>query len=77
VSNPLRFRVILHAAYQDRDQFTVLVELPGLKKEDIDISLQDATLTITGERRQERTSSEGYRNERSHCTDPCTTSLGK
>ena len=50
--------------YQDRDQFTVLVELPGLKKEDIDISLQDTTLTITGERKQERKSSEGYRNER-------------
>ena len=50
--------------YQDKDQFTVVVELPGLKKEDIELSLQDGTLTVTGERKQERTASEGYKNER-------------
>jgi HSP20 family protein len=50
--------------YQDKDQFTVLVELPGLKKEDIEISLRDGTLTITGERKPEGKASEGYKNER-------------
>jgi HSP20 family protein len=31
--------------YQDKDRFTVVVELPGLKKEEIEISLHDDTLT--------------------------------
>jgi HSP20 family protein len=50
--------------YQDKDQFTVVAELPGLKKEDIELSLQDGVLTISGERKQEKKSEEGYRNER-------------
>jgi HSP20 family protein len=50
--------------YQNKDQFTVLVELPGLKKEDIEISLQDGTLTVTGERKHERKGAEGYKSER-------------
>jgi HSP20 family protein len=50
--------------YQDKDQFTVVAELPGLKKEDIELSLQDGVLTVSGERKQEKTSEEGYRNER-------------
>ncbi|MBV9276191.1 MAG: Hsp20/alpha crystallin family protein [Verrucomicrobia bacterium] len=50
--------------YQNNDQFTVLVELPGLKKEDIEISLQDGTLTVSGERKPERKGAEGYKNER-------------
>jgi HSP20 family protein len=50
--------------YQDTDQFTVVAELPGLKKEDIELSLQDGVLTISGERKQEKKSEEGYRNER-------------
>jgi HSP20 family protein len=50
--------------YQDKDQFTVVAELPGLKKEDIELSLQDGVLTISGERKQEKKGEEGYRNER-------------
>ena len=50
--------------YQDKDQFTVVAELPGLKKEDIALSLHDGVLTISGERKQEKKSEEGYRNER-------------
>ena len=50
--------------YQDKDQFTVVVELPGLKKEDIEVSLENGTLTISGERKQERKNEQGYRNER-------------
>ena len=50
--------------YQDNDQFTVLAELPGMKKEDIELSLQTGVLTISGERKRESKSEEGYRNER-------------
>ena len=50
--------------YQDKDQFTVVAELPGLKKEDIELSLQKGVLTISGERKQEKKNEEGYRNER-------------
>ena len=50
--------------YQDKDQFTVVAELPGLKKEDIELSLHNGVLTISGERKQEKKGEEGYRNER-------------
>lgn len=50
--------------YQDKDQFTVVAELPGLKKEDIELSLHNDVLTISGERKQEKQGEEGYRNER-------------
>ena len=52
--------------YQDKDRFTVTAELPGMKKEDITLSLHDGLLTITGERRQEKAHDEKshLRNER-------------
>ena len=50
--------------YQDKDQYTVHAELPGLKKEEIEISLNGDTLTISGERKQETKSEEGFRTER-------------
>lgn len=52
--------------YEDNDQITVRTELPGLRKEDISITLQDDTLTISGERKQEQERKEGetYRSER-------------
>src|ERR1700747_3170943 len=50
--------------YQDKDQFTVVAELPGLKKEEIELSLHSGVLTISGERKQEKKGEEGYRNER-------------
>jgi len=37
--------------YEDKDAFTVRFELPGLKKEDIEISLHEGILTIAGERK--------------------------
>ena len=40
--------------HEDKDHVTVKVELPGVKKEDIDLSLHDGTLTISGERKSER-----------------------
>jgi HSP20 family protein len=37
--------------YEKEDNFMVRVELPGVKKEDIDISVTGDTLTIKGERK--------------------------
>ncbi len=45
--------------YQNNDNIVAVVELPGLAKEDIDISLQDGTLTISGERKDEATPENG------------------
>jgi HSP20 family protein len=39
--------------YQNNDNIVAVVELPGLRKEDIEISLHDGTLTIGGERKEE------------------------
>src|SRR5881398_2220745 len=39
--------------YQNNDTVVVRVELPGMRKEDIEISLQDGMLTISGERKSE------------------------
>jgi HSP20 family protein len=50
--------------YQDKDRFTVVVELPGLKKEEIEISLHDDTLTIAGERKREASSEQEFLTER-------------
>ena len=50
------------------DQFVVRADLPGLKKEDVNIELTDDSLTIEGERREEHEEDrEGYyRSERSY-----------
>jgi HSP20 family protein len=52
--------------YEDKDSLVVRAELPGLKKEDIDVSLHENTLTISGERRNEKKyeGSETSREER-------------
>ena len=39
--------------YQNNDNIVAQVELPGMRKEDIEISLHDGTLTISGERKIE------------------------
>ena len=38
---------------EDKDNYFILAELPGLKGEDIKVSLEDGTLTISGERKSE------------------------
>ena len=48
--------------YQSTDNIVAVVELPGMRKEDIEISLHDGTLTISGERKREST--DGDRAER-------------
>ena len=48
--------------YQNKDNVIARVELPGMRKEDIEISLHDGMLTINGERKSE--TSEGEEAER-------------
>lgn len=52
--------------YQDKDNITVTVELPGLNKDEIDISIHEGALIISGERKQEseKQDSETFRSER-------------
>jgi HSP20 family protein len=38
---------------EDKDNYLIQAELPGLKREDIKVSLEDGTLTISGERKIE------------------------
>jgi len=51
---------------QDKEHVYIKAELPGLKREDIDISLQNGMLTISGERKEESEVREGetFRSER-------------
>jgi HSP20 family protein len=52
--------------YEDNDHLIVRVELPGMNKESIDISLHEGVLTVAGERKAEElpAGSEAYRSER-------------
>jgi HSP20 family protein len=52
--------------YEDKDNLTVRAELPGMKKENIDISLHEGVLTLSGERCEDKTydDAETYRAER-------------
>jgi HSP20 family protein len=49
--------------YEGNDNVTAIVELPGMRKEEIEISLHDGTLTVSGERKRE-SSSNGDKAER-------------
>ncbi len=54
--------------HEDKDKFTVTLELPGLQREDIAVQIEDGSLVISGERKSE-TISEGtevHRRERYH-----------
>jgi HSP20 family protein len=52
--------------YEDKDSLTFRCELPGMKKEEIDISLHEGVLTVSGERKLEAklTNAETHRSER-------------
>ena len=52
--------------FEDKDNVIVKAELPGMKKEEIDVSLHDGALSISGERRSEQKfeGAETYRSER-------------
>lgn len=52
--------------HQDKDNIFVRVELPGMKKEDINISWHDGMLSLSGERKRQEETKEGesFRTER-------------
>lgn len=52
--------------YEDKDNVYVRAELPGMRKEDIDLSLHNGSLSISGERKGEEQlkDAEVYRSER-------------
>ncbi|HEX5884133.1 MAG TPA: Hsp20/alpha crystallin family protein [Pyrinomonadaceae bacterium] len=54
--------------FQNKDQFTVRADLPGLTKDDVKIEVTDDFLTISGERKEEKEEKhEGfYRSERNY-----------
>jgi HSP20 family protein len=51
---------------EDKDQLTVTTELPGIKKEDINVSIHENTLIVSGEKKCEEEEKRGdmYRSER-------------
>jgi HSP20 family protein len=58
-----------HIEVYERDgKFLVSADLPGVKKEDVNVEITQDAVTIHGQRKQEKTSSEGgfYRSERSY-----------
>ena len=64
--------------HEDKDQYTVSLELPGLKREDISVQIEDGDLVITGERKSENVSesTEVHRQERFYGKFARTISLG-
>lgn len=52
--------------YEDKDNIIVKAELPGMKREEIELSLHDGSLSISGERKGENKyeGAEVYRSER-------------
>ena len=52
--------------HEDKENFIVKAELPGMKREDIDVSLHDGALSISGERKSEtkHEDAEVHRTER-------------
>jgi HSP20 family protein len=52
--------------FEDKDNVVVKAEVPGMKKDDIEISLHDGTLSISGERKGESKTEDAeiYRSER-------------
>jgi HSP20 family protein len=51
---------------EGKDKLVVNAELPGFKREDLDVSVHENTLNISGERKADEESKEGgfYRSER-------------
>ncbi len=54
--------------YEEGDEVVVKAELPGMKKEEIEVNLADDSVTISGEKKQEeKVERKGYyRHERSY-----------
>jgi HSP20 family protein len=52
--------------HEDKDNYSIRVELPGMKREEIEVSIQNDALVISGERKAEAVSegTEVHRQER-------------
>lgn len=50
--------------YQTADDIVAVVELPGMKKEEIELSLHEGALTISGERKGSASDDQNARTER-------------
>jgi HSP20 family protein len=52
--------------YEDKERFVITLELPGIAPDDVDISVEDGTLTVSGERSfyEERDEANFHRVER-------------
>jgi HSP20 family protein len=64
--SPLRAWTPALDVQEDKDNYSVSVELPGLKREDIQVTLNDGALVISGERNSEKVADgvEVHRQER-------------
>lgn len=47
---------------ENKDAFVIQAELPGIKKEDVKVSVQDGVLTLQGERNYENTEDDDKRH---------------
>jgi len=52
---------------ETQDEIRVMVELPGMRPEDVDVSLENHVLTISGEKKEER--QEGGKDDRWHLSE--------
>ncbi|NNG26835.1 MAG: Hsp20/alpha crystallin family protein [Ignavibacteriaceae bacterium] len=48
--------------YEDRDDYKIKADLPGIKKDDVKISFSDGKLSIGGERNQEKENKDAKRH---------------
>jgi len=64
--SPLRAWAPALDVHEDKDGFTISAELPGMKREDIEVSVQEGALVISGERQEEKVNegTEVHRQER-------------
>ena len=65
---PMSIRMPSLDVYEEEDSVVVKAELPGMKKEDVEVNLAGETLTIKGEKKDEKEVKEDnyYRRERSY-----------
>jgi HSP20 family protein len=58
------FDTSFRSFFRTPGSFTVIAEVPGMKKEDLVLSLHNGVLTISGERKREQKSEQGFTSER-------------
>lgn len=52
--------------HQEEDRIEITAELPGVREEDIDLSIEEGVLVLSGEKRSSREDSQGGYRERSY-----------